>query len=219
MKLLRCWNRQKIEAMLLFSAAFLLLVAAPAGAHRVNVFAWVEGETVHTESSFPGGKEVNHGKIVVYDDKTGEKLLEAETDDQGKLSFPVPRRTDLRIELTAGMGHKNEWIVRAEEIEAADGGAATLPESGKPPETKALERERAAAPPGSTSPADAAQIEKTVEKVLDRRLAPMVKMMAELRQRRTSVADVVGGIGYIIGLAGLGAYIHYRRKIKELENR
>ena len=38
-----------------------------ASAHRVNVFAWVEGDTIYVESKFAGGKKVTSGKIVVTD--------------------------------------------------------------------------------------------------------------------------------------------------------
>jgi len=210
-----CFQRRKIRTAVLLSAVAMLLFAAPAGAHRVNVFAWVEGDTVHTESGFPGGKAVKEGQIAVFDDATGEKLLEGQTDEEGKFSFTVPRRADLRIELTAGMGHKNEWIVRSEEMAAA--GAAPAP--ALPGDRKVEPAKSKAAAAGVETAVDPAQIEAAVEKVLDRKLAPVVKRMAELRERRTGVADVVGGIGYIIGLAGLGAYIHYRRKIKELEQR
>jgi nickel transport protein len=209
---------RKMQMTMLPVAALLLLIVPTAHAHRVNVFAWVEGDTVRTESSFPGGREVNGGQVVVYDDETGEKLLAGRTDDKGKFSFPVPRKTSLRIELTAGMGHKNEWIVPAEEILAASGlsGPNPAPSAGERGESA---DSKAVVEPAGGQEVPSARIEAAVEKVLDRKLAPMVKMMAELRQRRTSLADVVGGIGYIIGLAGLGAYIHYRRKIKELENR
>ena len=37
-------------------------------------------------------------------------------------------------------------------------------------------------------------------------------MVAELRQTGPTLTDVLGGIGYIIGLVGLAAYVRYRRK-------
>ncbi len=197
---------------------FLLVPAAQVHAHRVNVFAWVEGDTVHTESSFPGGREVIDGKIVVYDENTGEKLLEGQTDDKGKFSFPIPRKTALRIELTAGMGHKNEWIVPEEEI-AAVGEVPASGGGGSGKKTEAAPEIKPAAPASGIPAASSKQIEAAVEKALDRRLSPVVKMIAESRRRPISFQDVFGGIGYIFGLAGLGAYIHYRKKIKELESR
>ena len=45
---------------------FVLPVAVQsASAHRVNVFAWVDGDTIHVESKFSGGKKVKTGKVVV----------------------------------------------------------------------------------------------------------------------------------------------------------
>ncbi len=218
MTFISCSKQKKtIMAAVLISGLFLMRVDS-AEAHRVNVFAWVEGDTVYTESSFPGGREVKDGKIAVYDDQTGEKLLDGRTDEAGKFSFKVPVVSSLRIEMNAGMGHKNEWIVRAEEIAAAGGTAAdTLAESGKASDSAVPKSEGTSAVSGSTAPVDAMQIEKTVEKVLDRKFSPLVKMMAESRRDRTSFQDVIGGVGYIVGLAGLGAYLHYRRKIKEMK--
>jgi len=202
---------KKMGLLLLF-AGFWLLLAVPAEAHRVNVFAWVEGDTVHTESRFSGGREVKEGQVAVYDDQTGEKLLEGRTDEAGKFSFKVPRQSALRIEMIAGMGHRNEWIVPVEEIAAAAGNAPP-PARDAAEKTDRVPESSTAAP---ATPVIAAQIEEAVEKLLDRKLSPVVKMIAESRRDRITIQEVVGGIGYIVGLAGLGVYIHYRRKIKEM---
>lgn len=211
-----CSKRKQAGMLLLLSVVFFAILATPAHAHRVNVFAWVEGDTVHTESSFAGGREVKSGKITVYDDKTGEKLLEGQTDDKGKFSFKLPRHAPLRIEMVAGMGHKNEWIVPLTEITAAGGSVAASSDEA-PGETDSTPAPQIA--DASMAEVDAARIEKAVEKVMDRKLAPVVRMLAESRQHRTTLQDVIGGIGYIVGMAGLGIYIHYRRKIKELNLR
>ncbi|MGD9362169.1 MAG: hypothetical protein PVH85_25095, partial [Desulfobacterales bacterium] len=69
---------------------FVLTVAAQsASAHRVNVFAWVDGDTIHVESKFSGGKKVKTGKVVVMDPRSVE-LLSGFTNDQGEFSFKVP---------------------------------------------------------------------------------------------------------------------------------
>jgi nickel transport protein len=89
----------------------------PAQAHKVNVFAYSEGNTIFTESYFPDGRKVQRGKIEVYD-STGAKLLEGTTDDKGVFNFPTPKKDDLKIILIATMGHKNSFLIKAEEIEA-----------------------------------------------------------------------------------------------------
>ena len=74
----------------------------PVDAHRVNLFAWVEGDTVYVESKFSSGKKVKAGKIIV-------------TDPRG--TFKVPKKTELKIVLRAGTGHRAEWTIPASEIE------------------------------------------------------------------------------------------------------
>jgi nickel transport protein len=99
-----------------------------ADAHRVNLFAWVEGDTVYVESKFSSGKHVNGGKITVTDPK-GTVLINATTDENGKFSFKVPQKTELKIVLEAGTGHRAEWTIADHEIEKPAAGQG--PASGK----------------------------------------------------------------------------------------
>lgn len=94
----------------------LLLGLDHAEAHRVNLFAWVEGDTIYVESTFSGGRKVKAGKIIVTDPQ-GKELVKGTPDGQGKFSFKVPKRTDLKIVLIAGQGHRAEWIIPVSEIE------------------------------------------------------------------------------------------------------
>jgi nickel transport protein len=93
------------------------LFAGPAMAHKVNLFAYVEGGKVFTESYFPDGKPVESGKIFVYDSKEA-LLLEGKTDAKGLFSFPVPTVDDLKIVIEASMGHKNSFKLKKAELEA-----------------------------------------------------------------------------------------------------
>jgi nickel transport protein len=100
---------------------FLLLIicsfTTPALAHRVLVFAFTEGDTVHTESKFVPKTPVRQGKVTVLDQKTGKELLTGQTDDQGKFSFKIPpeaQKTDLKIVVEAAMGHRGEWLLKAQ---------------------------------------------------------------------------------------------------------
>ena len=83
------------------------MFAGSASAHRVNVFAWVEGDTVYVESKFAGGKKVKAGKIIVVDAK-GVERLSGRTNDQGEFSFKVAEPADLIIRIAAGQGHQGE---------------------------------------------------------------------------------------------------------------
>lgn len=184
-------------ACLLLAALLLLGAPATALAHKVNVFAWVEGDRVHTESRFSRGKAVNRGRIIVYDLR-GEKLLEGETDAEGRFSFPAPGKAGLRIELLAAAGHRAEWTVEPEEL----GGEAA------PPGAEPIREASAAAP----DPVTASEIRRVVDQALDRKLDPVIRMLAETREPGPSVTEVLGGIGYILGLAGVAAYVQSRKR-------
>lgn len=193
-------------------------------AHRVTVFAWVDGDTVHTTSQFSRSSKVHAGLIEVFDAATGERLLSGRTDDQGAYSFEVPsaarqRGADLRVALKAGEGHAGEWIVPAAEyMPQAGAGAATAEktETGSPSgqsETGEIPGQTGAAPAATAQvSADVQAIEQAVERALDRKLAPLTRMLAEQMQTGPSLAEIVGGIGWLMGLAGLGAWFSARKR-------
>jgi nickel transport protein len=51
-----------------------------------------------------------------------------------------------------------------------------------------------------------------IDESLDRKLAPIVKMLADHVGRGPTVSEVLGGIGYIFGLAGVALYFLSRKK-------
>ena len=103
----------------------------PVEAHRVNLFAWVEGDMVYVESKFSGGRRVNAGKITVLDSQ-GTELLSGTTNEKGEFSFKVPQKTELKIVLVAGTGHRAEWSISANEIEMPAAGKKPISEKGAP---------------------------------------------------------------------------------------
>jgi nickel transport protein len=55
-------------------------------------------------------------------------------------------------------------------------------------------------------------LEAALNKALERQLAPIKEMLTDLTVHRTSLTDIIGGIGYILGICGLGAYFLSKRK-------
>jgi hypothetical protein len=125
------WKTQSILAKsifyLLWVVCFLCFQIEPADAHRVILFARVEGDTVYVESKFSGGKKVNAGRITVTD-ADGVELITGTTDAQGEFSFKIPKKTDLKIVLSAGEGHRAEWTIPAAEIAMPAGRKTPVPE-------------------------------------------------------------------------------------------
>lgn len=190
----------KIELFrcVLIAAASALVFPAGALAHRVNLFAWVEGDTVHTESKYPDGRRVQEGLIRVLD-REGRELLQGKTNERGEFSFPIPRREDLQIVLEAGMGHRADWTLSREEL----GGA-------EPPPPPSPAPDHTPAPAKAPAVFSAAELEQALEKALDRKLAPVVKLLSELHEPRVRLADIIGGLGWILGLTGLAAWMKRR---------
>ena len=169
----------------------------PALAHKVMIFAWVEGSTVFTESKFSGGKKAINAPVVIFD-KDGKKLLEGKTDNKGEFSFKVPKLTDLRIVLNAAMGHKAEWTVPESEIRKAG---------------NILEKKSAVEPSGPTTVGlSKEEVKKIVEDSLDKKLRPIVRMMTESKNNEPSITEIIGGVGYIFGLMGVAIYFKNRKK-------
>ena len=183
-------------------------------AHGVVVFAWVEGDTVHVEGKFSGGRKAKGGRIVV-EDMNGNEVLSGKTDAQGKFDFGLPGAEALKIVLDAGMGHRGEWTISAAEIEAARSGRISevhshLPSAGKDPDARRTSPAIGTQP--GVSAAELAAIEAAVEKSLDRKLEPLVRMIADRSQGGPTIKDIIGGIGYILGLIGIAAYVHSRKR-------
>jgi nickel transport protein len=102
---------------ILISVFVSLLICGTAIAHKVNLFAYVEGGKVFTESYFPDGRAVENGKVLVFDSQN-KKLLEGVTDKKGLFSFTIPKVDDLNIVLEATMGHMNNYMLKKAEVEA-----------------------------------------------------------------------------------------------------
>ncbi|MGD9949370.1 MAG: carboxypeptidase regulatory-like domain-containing protein [Desulfobulbus sp.] len=106
---------QRLIRLIAFILLFLGCVVAPAWAHKVNIFAYAENGKVYTESYFADGRKVIGGQVEVQD-ADGKQLLEGKTDDKGIFSFPLMEKQTLRIIVNAGMGHKNSYLLKREEM-------------------------------------------------------------------------------------------------------
>ena len=200
--------------MLILVGSFL--VTGNTWAHRVNVFAWAEGDIVYVECKFSGGKKVVGGNITVSD-SSGVVLLTGRTNDQGEFSFKRPQPTDLKIILNAGMGHRAEWTLPADDghaghpaddSQAEKADARTKPISPEDPFDHQPAETQTAVYAGPSR----AEIEAIVEKALDKKMKPVFEMLAESNAKGPGISDIIGGIGYIIGLVGIAAYFHNRKK-------
>ncbi len=223
--LLMIQNRKKriltsriLTSRLYFMVFLSVFYTGTAFAHKVMIFAWVEGDTVYTESKFSGGKKAMGAKVLVYD-SDDHLLLEGKTDKNGELSFKTPQKTALKIVLNAGMGHMNKWDISADEFmqenpetDADNPAAVTSAEISakifeKPANIKTIKPAQ-----DEYSHISKKQLQKIIDASLDNKLKPVIKMLSDMQSSRPHINEIIGGIGYIIGLAGVAAYFSNRKK-------
>lgn len=200
-------KRLLIGLALTWLCCFLTL--ASAHAHKVTVFAWAEGDQIFTESKFSGGKRVKAGKVEVFD-RSGNLVLEGRTDDNGAFAFKAPAIADLKIVITAGMGHQNSWLLSAADLGERE--PASRATHSSPSEPAVSETLRQTVSPSAGPELTAREIEAIVARQLEQKIKPLARMVAASQDKGPAMSDIVGGIGYIIGLVGLGAYVRYRKE-------
>ncbi len=189
-------------------AALLVLACAPdASAHKVLLNAWGEGRTLAAEIGFSDGSPGAGAEITVADAATGETLLRGVADGAGFFEAELPgealeRGHDLRVVGNAGAGHRAETLVPASEFAgvASAAPAAVAPADGG----------GAAAPTGLAP----GELEALVRAAVREELRPLRRELEAQGGGGPELGTVLGGIGYIFGLAGVAALADNRRRRK-----
>lgn len=208
--MMSCFNKDgfKVHPIYLFSGSFFLMIllfSQEALAHKVMVFAEADQNNIITSSKFFNGKPVKQGKITVFDEKKN-KLLEGKTDDLGVFSFKIPERSALSIVLDAGSGHRASWEIPLSEIEPETSDDVVLKEKDRienSPEQTHKEKQE-------TAFIDMDEFEK----LLDQRLKPLNTKLSRMEAAalKPNFSNIVGGVGYIVGLMGLWMFLKYRKR-------
>ncbi len=185
-------------ARLLLALACLLAFTAPAAAHRLKLFATVEDGAITGYAFFIGGGRPEGAELIVHDGQ-GKEIYRGTTDAQGGFTWTPPKPDDYRLTLDARDGHMAEATIGAERLGGTAAPAA--PASAPAPATLA-------------APADTAAIERAVDKAVERQIRPLLEAYAEA-EGRIRFNDVMGGIGMIVGLAGIGLWASARRKSRD----
>jgi len=172
-----------------------LVFATPASAHRLKLFATLEGDVISGYAFFVGSGRA-HGAAISIKDQSGKEVATLTTDDAGAYSWKAPAPQSYRLTANTGDGHVADAVIDAARF---GGAAAEEPEIG-PAETEA-------APATAVSQA---QIERAVDVAVARQLRPLMEAY-EAAEGRTRFNDIMGGVGMIIGLAGLALWASARR--------
>lgn len=104
------------------------------------------------------------------------------------------------------------WLAPALLLLAA---GAALAQSAPPPDPPQPAANTGAPAVSESSPVAAAPlpagIDKVIEKALDKKLAPIMRTLADMQEQKIRLTDVLGGLGYIFGLVGVAAYFKCKK--------
>lgn len=205
----------------LFTALALLaaLSFCPASglAHAVYIFAWPEADRICSESYFSKKNKVRGGTVEVYN-AHGTLLASGTSDEAGGLCFAgLQNSGDLLFVVKAGQGHRGEFLLPAAPVSDLAQPPAATP-APVPDTASATTPVQAPATTPATTPVHTAEdlqalIRATVREEIHRELEPLRRALVERKtDSGPSWREVLGGLGWIAGLAGFGAWYAARRR-------
>lgn len=182
-----------------------LLFCHSALAHKIRVFAYESGGEIIAEATFSSGRPAKNSNAIVETD-SGTQLLSGKTDENGKFRFSIPDQVKkeamkLNIIVDVGEGHRGSWLLEPSDY------LADLPDTGKE-NTAAFSSPEAVLETGLdvTTISSCEDLAVVVEQIIVKELAPIKRSLAENMEKKTDLQSILGGLGYIFGLAGVAFY-------------
>lgn len=200
-------------------AACIFILPVQLFAHKVNIYAYTGDGMVYSESYFADGSKCRNCTVEVFDKKTGKSLLEGKTDENGKFSFKIPSAFSLKLVLRAGTGHQGVYHLSEKDM----GGAfskdetpditANQPKKSENIRPNTTEDKRSYAEAENGKCLSSAEAEVIINKAVEAKLEPVMRRLAMIQERtgKAGVAEIIGGIGYILGIMGIIMYLKGRK--------
>ena len=188
------------------SLATLTVSATPCLAHKLNVFSYEEEGVMVVEATFSGGRPVKNSSVTVTIEDDGTRLLSGTTDAKGIFRFPLPQQIiqhpqNMTVTVSPGDGHKGNWLITTDDYSAGRNANISSPQNTR---TSSSLQEKTVANRPQCDPT-------LIRKIVSEELTPIKKALAEQQVRSVSLQDILGGIGYILGLLGLATYIKSKK--------
>nr|WP_106203708.1 cobalt ABC transporter permease [Aliiruegeria haliotis] len=195
-------------------------------AHKVIASVFPSGTAIEGEVGLSNGEMAANTLVEVFD-SDGAKLGEAWTDGEGFFLFQPTEPVAHIFRADLGAGHVAEITMIAEDV-AEIVGKATGPDTPAAGATIAFDSTPAE---GGTAPAAGAAAgiayaptisvaaltddeKAAIAKIVRDETRPLRKEIAAYKEKN-DLQSILGGIGYIVGLFGIGFYLAARRKLKE----
>ena len=170
---------------------FSLIPVHEAHAHRMDVYAYFEGNLLKGEGAYDDGTPADGADIKIYDSK-GKLIGTTQTSSDGIFTFTMtPDGNPITIDINDGGGHHAEFVL--EDL---------------PTQEEATE----AIDVSSQGGGNVAVAEDALAHLLRRELSPIRAELARLaNKRQIGISEVFGGLGWIIGIIGAASWFKYKK--------
>jgi nickel transport protein len=181
----------------------LLAVAPVVSAHGITLFATVEGATIQGTLLYADGTPAKSAPVAAFA-PDGSKIAEAMTDETGRFAFQARVRCRHRLVGDAGQGHRGLFTVAEEDL------PDSLPAPGQEAPPVPVSVGETPQAPEAGPPALPSNFDQQIEAAVARQLRPLREQLNGY-ETTVRIRDVMGGIGYLFGLAGLLALLKTRK--------
>lgn len=165
----------------------IILCAFGAQAHKLNVLAFAENDTLTLNSYFADGTPCKECSFKVTDG-SGKVFAEGKLAEDGTYTKNGTLPAKLDVVVDAGLGHRAEQTIDVK-TGAESGGESASDDSGQ------------------TTSADSGEIRKIVREELTRQTA---EITAAIDKNNSMSGKIIAGIGYVLGIFGL--MVLFRKK-------
>lgn len=176
-------------------------------AHKLKVFAFADGARIEGSAYFTGGGSAAGARIRVEDGE-GNLLAVLEPGGDGAFSYMAEGVFDHVVVADTGDGHRARWRIEAAELVA---GFPHTADPGRVIDAASAGSTEASrdVPDGAKAEPDAG-LQAAIERAVSRQIDPLREELIRTRDA-LRLADILGGIGYLFGIAGLAIWWHARR--------
>lgn len=182
------------------------------------MFASAEGNVITGYVYYTTGGKPKNATVLVQDTE-GNSLGEVMTNEEGQFTFTAEAKRDYVFVLELSDGHRTTFTLTADEL------PDSLPMIGAEQTTSpTTARKAVAAEKNSTftkqddlvqeavnAQVPLEEIEKIVANAVSKQIRPLREQL-EKYEEKIRLHDILGGIGYIIGLMGLWFFLGGRKK-------
>jgi len=200
--------------LIIFFILFLFLFTDIGFSHKINTFAYREGNRIIGEAYFADGSPCIKCRVELYN-KEGNKIFQTITDEKGRYNFVLKEKGSLKIKVIAGEGHLAEFELEGiKEPESESKLSKTSKEKKVSKAQKKSYTNKLSQSFEVVSNIDKKEIKKLVKEAVKEETEGIKNLLIEIKKDMDKVRlhDIIGGIGYIFGIWGIIILLKYKKR-------